>query len=207
MKARKVKGLDPDGTLADNAERIVRVRLDELWSFMPRALDPEEVVALHDMRIAAKRLRYILEVTAEPCFGPLRQDGAQAHQGAAGPARRDPRLRRAAAARGRARGRAARRRRARGARAGAPSGAEDLDPASGAAHAHATAWRGLATLGVYLQARRELLFERFLALWIELERDGFRARLEYAARERPASFTSRSPDGQRRRGRRRPTVQ
>ena len=26
--------------------------------------------ALHDMRIAAKRLRYILEVGAEPCFGP-----------------------------------------------------------------------------------------------------------------------------------------
>ncbi len=70
MKARKVKGLEPEGTLADNAEHIVRVRLDELQSFIPRALDPAEVVALHDMRIAAKRLRYILEVTAETCFGP-----------------------------------------------------------------------------------------------------------------------------------------
>ena len=30
VKARKVKGLDRDGTLADNVERIVRVRLDEL---------------------------------------------------------------------------------------------------------------------------------------------------------------------------------
>ena len=37
----------------------------------PRALDPAEVAALHDMRIAAKRLRYILELTA-PCFGALR---------------------------------------------------------------------------------------------------------------------------------------
>ena len=36
---------------------------------MPKAADPAEVVALHDMRIAAKRLRYILEVTG-PCFGP-----------------------------------------------------------------------------------------------------------------------------------------
>ena len=62
MKARRVAGLDPEGTLADNAERIVLVRLDELCSFMPRAADPDEVVALHDMRIAAKRLRYILEV-------------------------------------------------------------------------------------------------------------------------------------------------
>ena len=70
MKARKVRGLEPEGTLADNAERIVRVRLDELQSFIPRALDPTEVVALHDMRIAAKRLRYVLEVTAETCFGP-----------------------------------------------------------------------------------------------------------------------------------------
>ena len=46
------RGLEPEGTLADNAERIVRVRLDELQSFIPRALDPTEVVALHDMRIA-----------------------------------------------------------------------------------------------------------------------------------------------------------
>ena len=69
MKARKVKGLDPAAPLGDNAERIVRVRLDELCSFMPRAADPAEVEALHDMRIAAKRLRYILEIT-HPCFGP-----------------------------------------------------------------------------------------------------------------------------------------
>jgi hypothetical protein len=70
VKARAVKGLDPDATLADNLERIVATRLDELCSFMPRALDPKRVKALHDMRIAAKRLRYILEVAAEPCFGP-----------------------------------------------------------------------------------------------------------------------------------------
>ena len=69
MKARSVKGLDPAGPLADNLERIVRVRLDELCGFAPPGFDPEEVVALHDMRIAAKRLRYILEVGAEPCFG------------------------------------------------------------------------------------------------------------------------------------------
>ena len=43
MKARKVKHLDPEGTLADNAERIVRTRLDELCAFMPRAADPAEV--------------------------------------------------------------------------------------------------------------------------------------------------------------------
>ena len=53
------------------------VRLDELCGFMPRAADPDEVVALHDMRIAAKRLRYILEVTG-PCFGPYAENGDEA---------------------------------------------------------------------------------------------------------------------------------
>ncbi|HEX8204867.1 MAG TPA: CHAD domain-containing protein [Solirubrobacteraceae bacterium] len=70
MKARKVKGLDCDAPLAENAQRIVGVRLGELLGFVPCALDPEEVEALHDMRIAAKRLRYVLELT-EDCFGPF----------------------------------------------------------------------------------------------------------------------------------------
>src|SRR4051812_40505163 len=69
MKARRVKGIDPDGPLRENVERIIRVRADELHSFVPRALDPREVEALHDMRIAAKRLRYVLELTTS-VFGP-----------------------------------------------------------------------------------------------------------------------------------------
>jgi hypothetical protein len=39
-------------------------------------------------------------------------------------------------------------------------------------------------MAIYLKARRELLFERFLELWTRLERDGFRARLTFAASER-----------------------
>jgi len=54
VKARRVKGLDPAASLADNAERIVRTRLDELYSFTPKVLNPKQVKALHDMRIAAK---------------------------------------------------------------------------------------------------------------------------------------------------------
>jgi CHAD domain-containing protein len=77
MKARRVKGLDPDGPLADNAARIVVVRLAELRSFVPKALDPAEVDALHDMRIAAKRLRYVLELTAETYFGAYAATGAK----------------------------------------------------------------------------------------------------------------------------------
>ena len=194
MKARKVKGLDPQGTLADNAERIVRIRLDELVSFIPAALEPGEVTALHDMRIAAKRLRYVLEVTADVCFGPYAETAlkrvkdlqdllGEIHDCDVQLPRvlaRMEELRAADAATARARAR--------------PK-ADDLDPRCATRTAHARAWRGLETLAIYLQARRELLFERFLELWTKLERDGFRARLEYAAGERPEHVTPPSQDG------------
>lgn len=73
MKARKVSGLEPDGALIDNARRIAEVRRAELESFLPRVLDPAEQKALHDMRIAAKRLRYVLEL-----FAPALGDDARA---------------------------------------------------------------------------------------------------------------------------------
>jgi CHAD domain-containing protein len=64
MKARGVEGLDPLGPLRPNVARVVRVRLDELRSFVDGALAPEATTAQHDMRIAAKRLRYVLEAFA-----------------------------------------------------------------------------------------------------------------------------------------------
>ena len=69
MKARQVEGLDPAGTLRPNAARIIRTRLDELRSFAPIALESSAAKTQHDMRIAAKRLRYVLEIVG-PCFGP-----------------------------------------------------------------------------------------------------------------------------------------
>jgi len=181
MKARKVKGLDPAAPLADNAERIVRVRLDELCAFMPKAADPAQVVALHDMRIAAKRLRYILEIT-HPAFGPYAQTAVRTvkdlqdllgemHdcdvQAPEVAAFLDELVDADAAA--------------LVARAGA---ADDLDPALVADAPHRDDYAGLAALLVHLHARRALLFERFLALWRDYERKGFRARLEYAVSER-----------------------
>lgn len=68
MKALRVAGLDPREPLHPNATRIVRTRLDELRGFAVEALAPEAGVAQHDMRIAAKRLRYVLEIVG-PCFG------------------------------------------------------------------------------------------------------------------------------------------
>lgn len=68
MKARAVEGLDPAAPLAPNARLIVATRLGEMRSFAERALAPDAVTAQHDMRIAAKRLRYALEILG-PCIG------------------------------------------------------------------------------------------------------------------------------------------
>jgi len=69
VKARKVKGLDPAKSLRRNSARIIRSRLEELHLFAAEALDPSAAADQHGMRIAAKRLRYVLEIV-EICFGP-----------------------------------------------------------------------------------------------------------------------------------------
>jgi CHAD domain len=193
LKARAVKGLNPDATLADNFERIVATRLDELCSFVPRAIDPQRVKALHDMRIAAKRLRYILEVGAEPCFGPyavtaikhtkeLQDLLGELHDC-------DVQLPRVRALQDELRAADALEARARAGEA------PDLDPTLASGTPNAPAWRGLETLRIYIEARRGLLFERFVEMWRELEREGFRARLQYAITERPDPPTPLSPSG------------
>jgi CHAD domain-containing protein len=170
VKARKVKGLDPATPLGDNAERIVRVRLDELCSFMPQAADAAEVTALHDMRIAAKRLRYILEIT-HPCFGPyaeaavkpvkdLQEVLGEVHDC-------DVQLPEVRAFLDEL----------------VVADAEALLDGAGEPP-HREAYGGLVALTAELLARREREFAAFLELWQELERKGFRARLEYAVRER-----------------------
>jgi CHAD domain-containing protein len=183
VRARRVKRLDPDGPLADNLERIVATRLDELCSFVPKALDPARAKALHDMRIAAKRLRYILEVAAEPCFGPYAQTAikrAKELQDLLGELHDcDVQLPRVKALQDELRAADALEARARA------GDAPDLDPTLASGTPHAPAWRGLETLRIYVEARRSLLFERFLELWRELEREGLRARLQYAITERP----------------------
>lgn len=181
MKARNVKGLEPAAPLADNAQRIVLVRLDELCSFMPRAADPAKVEALHDMRIAAKRLRYILEITGDS-FGSYAKTAVKMSKDlqdilgeihdcdVQGPEVRafiDELITADA--------------KALVERAG---DAADLDAAAIRQAPNRTSYAGLVALSTHLKARRELLFSRFLELWREYERKGFRARLEYAVCER-----------------------
>jgi hypothetical protein len=57
----------PNAKLSDSAP-VILVRLQEMYDFAPAMRDPANVNDLHDMRIAAKRLRYTMEVFA-PCFG------------------------------------------------------------------------------------------------------------------------------------------
>jgi CHAD domain-containing protein len=163
MRARKVKGLDADGPLRENAERIIEVRADEVRSFSPAVLDPLNVEALHDMRIAAKRLRYVLELTA-PVFG----------EGAASAAKRAkklqdllgeihdcdvtiPRVERHIAW--------LRLEDAATLREAAAPHAEDLDPAAARDAPHRLRYRGLETLVAYLRARRDVLYARFIREW------------------------------------------
>lgn len=77
MKPRKVERLDSRAPLRPNAARIVRTRLDELRGFADEALVPDAGAAQHDMRIAAKRLRYVLEIVG-PCIGEEAKAGRDA---------------------------------------------------------------------------------------------------------------------------------
>ena len=176
MKARSVKGLDPQAPLGDNSERIVRVRLDELTSFMPKATDPNEVVALHDMRIAAKRLRYILEVTGS-CFGPYANGAVKMVkelQDLLGEIHDcDVQLPEIAAFL-------------------EELVAEDVaaageSPKDVGRVPNRRTYAGLVALQVHVRARRNALFEQFLELWRDYERKGFAARLAFAVSERSQS--------------------
>jgi hypothetical protein len=181
MKARRVKGVDPEAPLADALERIIRVRLDELCSFMPAASDPLRVRELHDMRIAAKRLRYLLELGGH-CFGSYAPRGAKIAKDLqdllGGIHDCDVLLPRIGAEISQLRLADAR---AVGERAGRAGG---LDPRQAAGLPGAPLYRGLESLVAYTRARRELLFAHFLERWQALERQAFRARLEFALGER-----------------------
>ena len=57
-----VPTLDPEAPLEFNARQVLAVRVTDLFSYAPVIPDPEAVEELHDARIAAKRLRYTLEL-------------------------------------------------------------------------------------------------------------------------------------------------
>jgi CHAD domain-containing protein len=150
MKARRVKGLDPDAPFLENARKIAAVRIDEVWVLGERSRDPRRRADLHDMRIAAKRLRYVLEIT-EPCFGKPAKEGAKMArklQDLLGE------IHDCDVMSDRVRGRA-----------------EAIlveDPR----------YIGLEALASYLDARRRVLHRQFVNFWNRLEQDRSRERLE-----------------------------
>ncbi len=159
MKAKRVKKLDPKQPLADNAARIVRVRLAEMRSFVPGALHPKGVKDQHDMRIAVKRLRYVLEATGF-CFGRAADEArrrARDLQDVLGELHDCdimlPRVERHVAA--------LREDDALAVRMWAGDG-NDLGPELAAHAPHRTSYRGLEVLLVYLQARRTRALRPFL---------------------------------------------
>src|SRR5437763_4870855 len=61
-KAESLTELDPSAPTGQNARCIARTRLDEMYSWAADVDNPYEVLGLHNLRIAAKRLRYTLEI-------------------------------------------------------------------------------------------------------------------------------------------------
>jgi CHAD domain-containing protein len=150
MKARKVKDLDPDAPFRENAQKMANVRIEEVWQLGARSRDPREQEALHDMRIAAKRLRYLLEIT-EPCFGRPARKGAKVArnlQDLLGEIHDCDVM---------------------SERVRARADAIPLDDER---------YIGLEALASYMEARRRVLHRQFVHFWSDIEQKGFRERLE-----------------------------
>src|SRR5947207_14985041 len=61
-KAKPITGLDVQAPTGKNARVSARTRLDEMYDWSDSVDSPYSVRELHNLRIAAKRLRYTLEI-------------------------------------------------------------------------------------------------------------------------------------------------
>jgi CHAD domain-containing protein len=66
-KARDIPSIEPDATFREAAASAIEVRADEVFSFRDRALDTSDIEGVHDMRVATRRLRAVMEIFAV-CF-------------------------------------------------------------------------------------------------------------------------------------------
>jgi CHAD domain-containing protein len=66
-KARDIPGITADATFREAAASAVETRADEVFSFRDRALDTGDIEGVHDMRVATRRLRAVMEIFAV-CF-------------------------------------------------------------------------------------------------------------------------------------------
>ena len=61
-KAKPITGLDPQAPTGKNARLIAKERLEEIYTWDRYVDHPYHIQELHNLRIAAKRLRYTLEI-------------------------------------------------------------------------------------------------------------------------------------------------
>jgi CHAD domain-containing protein len=66
-KARDIPGLHADLSYREAAAGTVAVRARELFDHAEGVLDTSDIERVHDMRVASRRLRAVLEIY-EPCF-------------------------------------------------------------------------------------------------------------------------------------------
>ncbi len=66
-KARKVPGLEGETRFGDAAAASVELRAAEVFAHLDGVLDTDDIERVHDMRVATRRLRAVLEVFAR-CF-------------------------------------------------------------------------------------------------------------------------------------------
>jgi hypothetical protein len=192
-KPRPVHGLDPHKRLRPNARRILAVRIDEVWDFERVVQHPDAVTELHDMRIACKRLRYLLEIFAVAFTADLEPyvDRVKGLQDLLGEIHdRDvqvPALLDHLAWLDEREAEAAQRLVARRARH-AVNGAAGDDPEAAlrafrrsfARGRHADQRPGVHALVATLRRERAELYDAFVAEWRRMRQERFRARLEDA---------------------------
>ena len=72
-KPRDIPELSANVPFREAASAAVRVRAEEVWQHEGRALDTADIEGVHDMRVATRRLRAVMEIFA-PAF-PKKRHG------------------------------------------------------------------------------------------------------------------------------------
>lgn len=72
-KAREIPELTAEASFREAASAAVKARAEEVWEHEHRVLDTGDIEGVHDMRVATRRLRAVMEVFAA-CF-PKKRHG------------------------------------------------------------------------------------------------------------------------------------